>query len=50
MFYEFSQVMNIILPSFNKVEVYKIKRFEVLNVKQRHFVIKVIVNFGFVMI
>jgi len=50
MCYEFSQVINIILPSFNKVEVNKIKRFEVLYIKQGHFVIKVIVNFGFAMI
>jgi len=33
MFYEFIQVMNIILPSCNKAEDYK-KMFEVLNVKK----------------
>jgi len=50
MVYEFRQDMNIILPSFNKVKVYKKKMFEVLNVKQGPFVIKVIVNSVFAMI
>jgi hypothetical protein len=42
-------VKSWILYSFNKDKAYEIV-FEVLNVKQRHFAIKVIVNFVFAMI